>query len=422
MTVADQAAKILHPSEPRTVLFVSIGFTGIGLSGGDIAWLKLAIRLLSEGRNIVVFTSEDGKTAFTKYGLTNAEYVLVDSGRRFRPPNGLLAIFESARRGLVASLKLRNFCIPRDGLVIGSSDLLHEVLPLACIGENSHTIIASIFHMVYPISRVHSKLARGDNLASRMIMHLQQLVSIYIVKRSCDFVIAHLNTVEPLIRMGVQPSRIMPFPLQLVNVEQERTPPSSGRPKFDAYWVGRYSRRKGFEDALAIWKEVQRARPQSSLAIIGGVANNSYAMKLLAHSNLRNVEVFGFLPESEKRNVMKNCRVLLHTSYFEGVPTTAWEAMACGVPIVCYDFPFNDGLKGVIRVSATNLAAFAGACLRVLDDPSVYSELKKNLSTYVQREDAQTFKDTVLQAYLRARGNTQSPQTPEHSGRSGSPT
>lgn len=422
MTVADQPAKHLHPLVPQTVLFVSIGFTGVGLSGGDIAWLKLATRLLRDGRNIVVFTSEDGKVAFTKNGLANAEYVLVDSGRRFRPPNDLLAIFESARRSLVASLKLRNFCIPRDSLVIGSSDLLHEVLPLACIREDPHTIVASIFHMVYPISREHSRLARGDNLASRMIMHLQQLVSIYIVKRSCDFVIAHLNTVGFLIRMGVQPSRIMPFPLQLVDVEQEKTPPSTGRPKFDAYWVGRYSRRKGFEDALAIWREVQRTRPESSLAIIGSVANNSYAMELLAHSNLRNVKVFGFLHESEKKNVMKNCRVLLHTSYFEGMPTTAWEAMACGVPIICYDFPFNDGLKGVVRVPATNLAAFAKACLRVLDDPSVYSELKKDLSTYVQKEDAQTFKDRVLQAYLHARGSPPSPQTPEHSGRIGSPT
>lgn len=358
-----------------TVVFISIGYFGGGLSGGDVAWLNLAKRLSSVGLGIVVLTSGAGKKAYINYGLREAKYLVVDQGKDWRDSRAFVTGWELIRRIFNALRLIRQYEFPKETCFVSTSDLLHENVVLLGVPRDRDYVCASVFHMVYQLPTSRLGLG-GVGYLSSIFLHFQQVVSLLVVKLRANFMVANSNTFEFLSSANFSPNRLLSFPLHLVNINMRliRSMRVTDK-KYDAYWIGRYSRRKGFEDLLLVWSAITKQRPSAKLAIIGSACYHPESLRLLDEANLPGVELKGFLSEEEKLVSIRESQLLLHTSHNEGQATTPWEALACDVPVVCYDLPFNQTLPGALRVKPFETARMAEACIRILDDSALSKRL-----------------------------------------------
>jgi glycosyltransferase involved in cell wall biosynthesis len=167
---------------------------------------------------------------------------------------------------------------------------------------------------------------------------------------------------------GVNSSEIEETP------DQEKT--------YDFIFIGRNHPQKGIDDLVLSWKEICAKKPNSKLAVVGGIENFiELKKKLFRHNLMGNVEFTGYLSGSSKYAHLKASKVLLFPSYYESFGMVALEALACGVPVVAYDLEvyreaFEDKLITVPRGNTTALAQAALNSLDLCKDSSFTNELK----------------------------------------------
>ncbi len=103
--------------------------------------------------------------------------------------------------------------------------------------------------------------------------------------------------------------------------------------------VGRFVEKKGFEFLIDAMAEVQRARPDAELVLIGS-GQLGPQLRTRANRMLRNVRIFGPCSPDVVRAWMGRARVLAVPSVTsrsgdtEGLPIALLEAMASGLPAV----------------------------------------------------------------------------------------
>ena len=84
------------------------------------------------------------------------------------------------------------------------------------------------------------------------------------------------------------------------------------------------------------------------------------------------------------------CSFLAMTSHYEGFPMVMIEAMACGLPVVTFDYPcgpkdiITDGVDGLI-VKDGDLKAFADAMEKLMGDENLLETLASNAPKVVDR-------------------------------------
>jgi glycosyltransferase involved in cell wall biosynthesis len=359
----------------QTVAFLAIGYSGVGLGGGDSLWLKMAEGLLRFRFRILVVTSKEGWRTYRKF-LPRAKFVIVD--KRILPKFIPMALLSMARRIILTLMIVRKLGLGPEDLVISTSDLLQENIPILALQKES-CIKISIFHMIYPAHNIYSKdpSVGLPPIVGATLLWLQQMFSIAILKRFFDIIIANENTVKFLANRGVPEERTISYPLQWASIDLEAINSVQEPPKrYDACWVGRYSPRKGFEDLLIAWKSIISYRPSSKLAIVGSVCYDPTALFLIRKIGSQGIELKGFLPTREKIRAIKESKIFIHTSHYEGQPSTPWEAIACHVPVVCYDYPFNRELPASRKVLPGEIGKLAEACLGLFDNEMDLANLK----------------------------------------------
>jgi len=110
--------------------------------------------------------------------------------------------------------------------------------------------------------------------------------------------------------------------------------------------IGRLDKNKNFKDII-------KALPQlnKKLTILGDGYEKETLQKL-ANSISADVEFLGFQDNPYK--YMKNAKLLIITSLYEGFPNVVLEANACGLPVVAFNCPggtaeiIEDGLNGFL--------------------------------------------------------------------------
>jgi glycosyltransferase involved in cell wall biosynthesis len=118
---------------------------------------------------------------------------------------------------------------------------------------------------------------------------------------------------------------------------------------------------------------------------IAGQASGRYGNKVLAaiaSSRHRDgIEYLGRISEDEKRRLLSRSHLILVTSIKEGWGLIVTEAASQGTPAAVYDV---DGLRDSVRdgqtglVTAANPEALSAAIVRLLIDPGLYEQLRKN--------------------------------------------
>lgn len=101
-------------------------------------------------------------------------------------------------------------------------------------------------------------------------------------------------------------------------------------------FVGRLDKLKGVDVLLEAWNRMGVQAPK--LLICGTGPMESWCRGYIDENNLTTVEMMGFVPNTESRELIANSRALiLPTQWYEGFPMTIVEAYSVGIPVVGSD-------------------------------------------------------------------------------------
>ena len=143
-------------------------------------------------------------------------------------------------------------------------------------------------------------------------------------------------------------------------------------------YLGRLKRYKGVDLVLQGFARMQH--PSATLAIAGSGDDRPRLEALARSLDLgERVRFLGFLPEEEKRTLLRRAWALVFTSPKEGWGITNFEAAACGTPVIASDAP---GLRESVRHGETGYLVPHGdtaALARVMDSVAAAPELVADL-------------------------------------------
>ena len=147
--------------------------------------------------------------------------------------------------------------------------------------------------------------------------------------------------------------------------------------------VGRLVARKAVNQLIHMMSAMKDERVR--LLIIGS-GPQEMALKRQAHeSGLDHRVIFlGQVAESEKFQILRMCDVYVSTSQHEGFGLVFLEAMACGLPVVCYNFGgqtdfLEDGTTGYL-VGLNDQDCFRDRCLLLIKDADLRGKIGRDNS------------------------------------------
>ena len=171
------------------------------------------------------------------------------------------------------------------------------------------------------------------------------------VYRRAGFHAISESTRDDLVRRGVARERIVVIH---PGVDAEWYAPDPGTPRATHptfLYLGRLKRYKGVEFALDALAEARRVRADITLDICGQGDDRPRLERLAARHGLGDaVRFLGFVPEQEKRRLLRQAWAVVFPSPKEGWGITNVEAAACGTPALASDSP---GLRESVRHGVT---------------------------------------------------------------------
>ena len=171
---------------------------------------------------------------------------------------------------------------------------------------------------------------------------------------------------------------------------------------YDVVYVGRLTYPKNPERLIKVLAKVIQEKPDCKVAIVGTGELEEEVKNLAKELQIdKNIDFLGFL--SNPLKIMKDSKVMLMTSRWEGTPMCALEAMALGLPIVSTP---TDGLCELIVEGETgylsdNDDVLVEKILGILMDDKerkALSESNKNRSKILN--DVNTYKKNLFDIYI----------------------
>ncbi len=134
--------------------------------------------------------------------------------------------------------------------------------------------------------------------------------------------------------------------------------------------VGRLVARKASDQLIAMISKLNR---NAHLLVIGtGPKEEALRRQASEQGVADRVHFQGFVEESKKLGIMQMCDMFVSTSQHEGFGLVFLEAMALGLPVLCYDHGGQtDFLESDVTgymVPVNNTADFVKYCQRLIDD------------------------------------------------------
>jgi len=104
---------------------------------------------------------------------------------------------------------------------------------------------------------------------------------------------------------------------------------------------------------------------------------------------IQQIHFLGQIDEQEKLEVLRMADVYASTSQHEGFGIVYLEAMAAGLPVICYDYggqtDFLESETNGFVVKLNDKTQFLKACQRLLDDPALRSKIGKHNLVAVEK-------------------------------------
>ena len=209
------------------------------------------------------------------------------------------------------------------------------------------------------------------------------------VYRKAGFHAISESTRDDLVRRGVPGERIVVIHPGVDTTWYCPDPktPRAEPPTF--LYLGRLKRYKGVEAALrALWW-ARRTRPDLTLEIAGQGDDRPRLERVAQSLGLGDaVRFLGFVPEEDKRRLLRQAWAVVFSSPKEGWGITNVEAAACGTPALASDSP---GLRESVRHGVTGYLvphgdwrALADRMLALAADPELVARLGRTARSFAQ--------------------------------------
>jgi glycosyltransferase involved in cell wall biosynthesis len=233
------------------------------------------------------------------------------------------------------------------------------------------------------------------------------------VYRGAGFHVISESTRDDLVRRGVPGKRIV-----VIHPGVDATwycldpkTPRSERPTF--LYLGRLKRYKGVEIALRALAAAREVRPDITLDICGQGDDRPRLERVARALGLGKdaVRFLGFVPEAEKRRLLRRAWAVVFPSPKEGWGISNVEAAACGTPTLASDSP---GLRESVRHGVTGYLVphgdwrtLADRMLALAADPELVARLGRAGRSFAEGlswEAAARATATHLQQVIAERG------------------
>jgi glycosyltransferase involved in cell wall biosynthesis len=136
---------------------------------------------------------------------------------------------------------------------------------------------------------------------------------------------------------------------------------------YDGIFVGRFVQSKGLMEALKVFEKILARDSEARFALVGGGDPTIVSMikEEIERKNLeKNVEIFGYVEEKKKFELLKSSKIFIYPSHVEGWGIVVGEALACGLPVICYDLP---AFKEVFNCEAVRMCKEGNVDLMVAE-------------------------------------------------------
>jgi len=289
---------------------------------------------------------------------------------------------------------------PRDNpdVIITASHLMYDIIPGMILRRRYKSKLVVYNHGIWRPYRSYSEGLRSN------LMLLNEKISIYLCNKSADIIFAiNAETRDFLIRRGFDANKIT---IMRNGIEQQLIESVKAGPReYEASFCGRLVKRKGVYDLLDIWADVMKQFPEGKLFIIGKGEEYDGLRRAIDKNGLeKNIILTGYAPDTEKIGLFKSSKIFVYPSYEESWGITVTEAMACGLPVVCYNLSaFNFLRLGIVKLDIGNKKLMASEIINLLRDETQREEIGRNAkeeSKKLNWEDISTDELNVITTLL----------------------
>lgn len=151
--------------------------------------------------------------------------------------------------------------------------------------------------------------------------------------------------------------------------------------------VGRLVARKAMDQLISVLKDI--GRPDAHLLIIGSGPQEQTLRQKASELNLSDrVHFMGHTDERDKFRLLQMSDIFVSTSQHEGFGLVFLEAMASGLPVICYGYGGQtdfliDGVTGHV-VPLNDTALFTDSCRKLISDRETSQRMRDENRTRVE--------------------------------------
>jgi glycosyltransferase involved in cell wall biosynthesis len=158
------------------------------------------------------------------------------------------------------------------------------------------------------------------------------------------------------------------------------------KPILDLLYVGAIERSKGIFNTLEALKKCSDNNIYFHFNVVGywpNLKEEKEANNYIESNNLRSMITFhGILTGDSKWNLFCKCAILVHPTYWDGVPLTILEALAVGLPVISTNTggipdTIKDGINGII-LSENNSESLSQALITYNNDRTDLFRISEN--------------------------------------------
>jgi len=278
-----------------------------------------------------------------------------------------------------------------EGVIYSTTELSFDVLPATRLKKmNPKNIWACVIHWVAPLIRT------GTTPFNSSLFFVNQRVGLYLAKRYSDLIFAvSEHTADQLLRKGFSRFKVHPVACGVNYQEIHKIISSSHisqfHKKYDAIFMKRLDATKGVFDVIEIWSKVVKKRPHAKLLLIGPANQHrrSELRRLIKTYDLsKNVEIHHPVYDFEKKfAILKASKLLILPSYEENWAVIIGEAMATGVPVICYELQEIKPVweNHVVWIPKGNKNEFAKQVVKLLEDDNRRKVISVQAQNFVQK-------------------------------------
>jgi len=265
-------------------------------------------------------------------------------------------------------------------VVLAPNNTLPNLVPAYFVRFVSRLPLCVVVHHVDVLSPVvapgffrvyYTYRGVGFDIFASLLKSLAFFVILAFLRRSDVCVAVSNSTAEALVRNGVPRERVY-VNGNGVDIKYISSFEFGGDKLYDGVFVGRVSKEKGVFDLVKAWRRVVDVKDDARLLIIGSGPDIYGVKNMVRMLGLeKNAVIRGGCSDKDMYTSMKASRVFVFPSVFEGWGLAVAEALACGLPVVCYDIlalreVFGE-CESVFFVPVKDVGRLACAVLGVLE-------------------------------------------------------